>query len=313
MPGFVRPVLTIVALLATAFSMAACGSVGAAINGTSAAQLLPVHGIDVSKYQGRIDWQQVAQSGVKFAYLKATEGGDRKDEMFAMNWAGARAAGIPTGAYHFYYFCRPVDDQIAWFQTHVPPAPDALPPVLDMEWNAQSKTCKSHPPAEQIRADMRRFLAAMKAFYGKEPVVYTDIGFHRDILASGDLPDVPFWLRSVKAHPNERYSNRGFAFWQYTATGRVPGIRGNVDQNAFAGTQSQWNDFLRSNNARGTAFAAAMPANSQPVVLMATAPAPVAPAIRTSTLVAAAPPEDLLPPMPEAAPTYQDPAVSGVY
>src|SRR5262245_51070496 len=88
----------------------------------------PIHGIDVSKYQGAIDWEAAkSKGGVRFAWIKATEGGDRKDDRFEENWRGARAAGIPTGAYHFYYFCRPVEDQIAWFKTHVPPARDALP------------------------------------------------------------------------------------------------------------------------------------------------------------------------------------------
>ena len=54
----------------------------------------PVHGIDVSKFQGEIDWSKVADSGVKFAWIKATEGGDRVDERFEANWEGAKAAGV---------------------------------------------------------------------------------------------------------------------------------------------------------------------------------------------------------------------------
>jgi len=214
----------------------------------------PIHGIDVSKYQGQIDWQAAAKGGVRFVWIKATEGGDRNDEMFDANWNGARAAGIPAGAYHFYYFCRPVEDQIAWFKNHVPPAPDALPPVLDIEWNAQSPTCKLRPPAAKIHVDMQKFLAAMGAFYGKKPMVYTTVDFHREVL-TGTLDDYPFWLRSVAGFPTKRYGNRPWAFWQYTATGSVPGVRGKVDRNAFAGNEKQWQDFLNQNIATGSVAA----------------------------------------------------------
>ena len=63
----------------------------------------PIHGIDVSNHQGDIDWQAVRASNVKFAYIKATEGGDHVDQRFAQNWAGAKAAGVKHGAYHFVY------------------------------------------------------------------------------------------------------------------------------------------------------------------------------------------------------------------
>jgi lysozyme len=67
----------------------------------------PIHGIDVSKFQGDINWNAVAYSGVKFAWIKATEGGDRADARFQANWEGAKAAGIPHGAYHFVYWVPP--------------------------------------------------------------------------------------------------------------------------------------------------------------------------------------------------------------
>jgi lysozyme len=121
-----------------------------------------VHGIDVSKYQGDIDWTAVRASGVQFAWIKATEGGDRVDEKFAQNWAAAKAAGVPRGAYHFAYWCRSGEDQAAWFTQNVPNDPDALPPVLDVEWNGQSKTCPRKLPREEAIAAMKIILAAME-------------------------------------------------------------------------------------------------------------------------------------------------------
>ncbi len=72
-----------------------------------------VTGIDVSKYQGDINWNAVRDSGVRFAWIKATEGGDRFDEKFAQNWTKAKEASVPRGAYHFAYWCRTGEEQAA--------------------------------------------------------------------------------------------------------------------------------------------------------------------------------------------------------
>ena len=104
----------------------------------------PIHGIDVSKFQGDIDWSQVAGSGVQFAWIKASEGGDRADERFEANWQGAKAAGVPHGAYHFVYWCRPPMEEMANFEQSAPVEPDALPPVLDVEATPTSRTCHRH-------------------------------------------------------------------------------------------------------------------------------------------------------------------------
>ena len=139
-----------------------------------------VHGIDVSKYQGDIDWPRVRASGVAFAFIKATEGGDHADDRFADNWAAARAAGMPRGAYHYYYFCRPALEQAAWFMNHVPKDPTALPPVLDLEWTHKSRTCTFRPDPGTVRAEALKFLQALTIYYRKRPVIYTTVDFYED-------------------------------------------------------------------------------------------------------------------------------------
>ena len=206
--------------------------------GVARAHSLPIHGIDGSRHQGRIDWDMVARAGTRFAYIKATDGGDYLDPNFRTNWEGARAAGIPRGAYHFVYWCRPAHEQVAWFAANVPAEPDALPPVLDLEWNNGS-SCKHDLSREEVIEKVRVLLAGMEAHTGKVPVIYTDINFHRDVL-EGMAIDNPMWLRSTAAQPHERYANRPFTFWQYTQTGTVPGIRTEVDRNAWYGTESEW-------------------------------------------------------------------------
>ncbi len=213
--------------------------------GVARALALPVQGVDVSKYQGRIDWQQVRDAGIGFAYLKATEGGDRVDARFHENWQAAAAAGVPRGAYHFMYWCRPASEQAASFAQAVPRDRSQLPPVLDLEWNGSSPTCAKRIPRDEALAEIAVMLSLMERHTGKRPVIYTDISFHRDVL-EGELAGYDFWLRSVAAEPQARFRGRPWTFWQYTATGHVPGIPGEVDRNAFHGSEREWKRWLRT-------------------------------------------------------------------
>lgn len=199
----------------------------------------PVHGIDVSKYQGPIDWHLAHRSGVAFAYVKATEGGDHLDEMFAAHRAGARQAGVRWGAYHYFYFCRPAEEQARWFIRNVPRDAGALPHVLDMEWNPRSPTCTKRPDGADVRAEARKFLDILEGHYGKRPILYTTVDFYRDT-GIGRLGGTQFWLRSVAGHPAETYGGARWTFWQYTGTGVVPGVQGPVDINVFGGTPDTW-------------------------------------------------------------------------
>lgn len=208
----------------------------------------PVHGIDVSKYQGDIEWERARRAGVAFAYLKSTEGGDRVDSAFERNWKQANGAGVPRGAYHFFYWCRPGIEQARWFIENVPRERNALPPVLDVEWTPDSPTCTRRPPRDEMVGEMSDFLNALERHYGVRPIIYAPIDIHRDRLV-GTFQKHQFWLRAVKDHPNNVYTDRPFRFWQWTATGTVPGIEGEVDRNAFSGSQSDWGKWLSAHRA----------------------------------------------------------------
>nr|WP_316655030.1 GH25 family lysozyme [uncultured Gellertiella sp.] len=204
-----------------------------------------IHGIDISKWQGDIDWWRVKKSGVSFAFIKATEGKDSADPKFQEYWRQADAVGLPHAPYHFYYFCSTADQQADWFIANVPRASMTLPPVVDVEWNGESETCTTRPDPQTVRSEIQHFMDRLEIFYGKRPIIYTSVDFHRDNLV-GYFQNYHFWVRSVAAHPTKTYEDRRWAFWQYTSTAEVPGIKGHTDIDVFAGTPKVWHNWLAS-------------------------------------------------------------------
>jgi len=159
------------------------------------------YGVDASHHQGRIDWRAVAHDGVAFAYVKATEGATLTDPRFAANVAGARAAGLRVGAYHFFSLCARGKAQAASFLSAVPVVHDALPPAVDLEL---AGNCAARPGREDVRRDLTAFLA--------------------------DLEERPLWRRHLVRRP------RGdWLVWQVSGFARVHGIDGDVDLDVMRG------------------------------------------------------------------------------
>lgn len=194
-----------------------------------------VQGIDVSHYDGTIDWAAVAGAGIGFAFMKATEGTAFVDAQLAANWKGAGAHGLVRGAYHFF---RPSVDATAqadfFVATAGKPAPGDLPLTLDLETD-------DGLPAAQVADAARTFLARVAADSGRTPIVYTSVRFFGTVLGSPSgfdgytLWDAQ-WTSACPNVPSPPWS--AWTFWQYSATGTVAGISGsaNVDLDEFDGT-----------------------------------------------------------------------------
>lgn len=202
-----------------------------------------VQGIDAARFQKSINWNEARANGVNFAFLKATEGGDLLDPKFKDHWRGAGRALMERGAYHFYYFCTAPEVQARWFIRNVPRTPGMLPPVLDMEWNPFSPTCTIRPPAAEVQRQMRIWLDIVEAHYGQRPIIYTAPDFY-ETNRLGAFSGYEFWLRSTARNVSEVYPGQSWRFWQYSATGRIAGIAGDVDLNAFSGSQDAWKAWL---------------------------------------------------------------------
>jgi lysozyme len=107
---------------------------------------------------------------------------------------------------------------------------------------------------------MQVMLQEMERHYRKRPIIYTTLDFYEANLSNGALTDYPIWVRSTKHHPAVKYGSRAWHFWQYQSDGRVPGIGGNVNKDAFYGTKEQWDAFLREPGVRPARTGAAGPA-----------------------------------------------------
>ncbi|MEL6921169.1 MAG: GH25 family lysozyme [Pseudomonadota bacterium] len=211
--------------------------------GKAAPHPFEVHGVDVSHWQADIDWKTLRKQGANFAFVKATEGGKHVDRLFMKNWNAAKAAGIPTGAYHFFFWCRSAEEQARWFIQHVPKQAGSLPPVLDVEWYGNKRSCPNKPPRRTVLAKMKVWLDIVERHYGVKPIIYVTPDFYEDNL-QGQLKEYSFWLRSVAEHPKGRYPNRDFAFWQYSGTGLSKGVSTQIDLNVFNGTAESWRRWL---------------------------------------------------------------------
>jgi lysozyme len=189
---------------------------------------LPEWGVDVSHHQGRIDWHRVAtHPHLRFAYLKATEGGDWTDPAFEKNWEGARGAGLRVGAYHFFTFCTDPAVQAQHFLANVPKAPDALPPAVDVEFGGN---CSRSPTREQLRRDLKIFVETVERGLEKKPVLYVTNDAYRAFFEGAPVEN-PLWIRNVWFEPEQP----AWALWQFANRGRVAGIDGFVDLNVARG------------------------------------------------------------------------------
>ena len=186
-----------------------------------------VQGVDVSAHQGRIDWDALARADVRFAYIKATEGGTFVDSRFAANWRDAARAGIRRGAYHRFTLCRSAAAQAANFIRTVPRAGDALPPAVDVE-NFQD--CASQTAVAQIED----FLNTIEAHYGARPILYVTQQFHD--AHDGDFSQERFWIRSLYQPPAFRRGD--WVIWQHHNHAQRPGIDAPVDLDAFRGDEA---------------------------------------------------------------------------
>jgi lysozyme len=193
-----------------------------------------VHGIDVSRYQQRIDWTRVRRMNVggvriSFAFIKSTEGSWITDRQFQNNWDQARRQGIIRGAYHFFLPSISPRDQARLFIRTVRLRSGDLPPVVDVEEaDGMSKS--------QVQRFTKEFLVLLEKHYGVRPILYTNRDFYKNYFADQpDFRDYRFWIAHYRVTRLHMPGEADWHFWQHSDRGNVNGINEPVDFNVFNG------------------------------------------------------------------------------
>ncbi|MGP3966267.1 lysozyme [Streptomyces sp. 6N223] len=204
-----------------------------------------VPGIDISHWQGSINWTSVRNAGIQFAWMKATEGTSYKDPSFNTNYPAAHGAGVIRGAYHF---ARPdvssgatqadyfASNGGAWSADNL-----TLPGVLDIEANPYGSTCYGLSTSS-MRSWIMDFYNTYKARTGRDMVIYTSPSWWNTCTGSwsGMASLSPLWVAHwTTGSPTLPGGFSVWTVWQYTSSGSVSGISGNVDQNWFNGSRDR--------------------------------------------------------------------------
>jgi lysozyme len=193
-----------------------------------------IHGIDVSRYQSKIDWSRVKKMKaggirIRFAFMKATEGTWRIDPQFDNNWANAKQQGIIRGAYHYFHPDISPKEQATNFIRNVRLRSGDLPPVLDVEEvRGMNKA--------QIQRYSLEFLRILEKHYKVKPILYTNRDFYKNYFSdSEDFKGYRFWIAHYHVADFDMPGDEDWHFWQHSDRGNINGINERVDFNVFNG------------------------------------------------------------------------------
>ena len=192
-------------------------------------------GVDVSAWQGEIDWQKVKGAGIEFAFVRIgyrgyESGKLNEDEYGIANLDGAAAAGLKVGAYFFSQALsiKEVDQEIAYILKLLDGRKPDLPIVLD--WEIPAANARTAKMDRRTLTDLQvHFIREMKAL-GMEPMVYFNWHQSENLYYLNELEDAPFWLALYQDRMTFPWK---VEYWQYTDKGQVPGINGPVDLNVY--------------------------------------------------------------------------------
>lgn len=204
----------------------------------------PIRGVDVSHYQGDIDWDVLSSEDIDFAFIKATEGSTFVDDRFSYNFAEAQKYDISVGAYHFFSFSSPGVTQAENFIATVSPFEGMLPPVIDLEFYGEFA---ENPLSKQaVDKELRSMLSSLEDYYGLMPIIYATEDSYELYLAN-DYNEYDIWIRNIKTRA-KMSDGRQWNFWQYTNREQLDGYNGDekfIDMNVFFGSKEEFAAYPR--------------------------------------------------------------------
>lgn len=202
----------------------------------------PIRGVDVSSYQGEIDWKILASQDIQFAFIKATEGSSSVDPNFSKNFKNAQRTNLRIGAYHFFSYDSAGKTQAENFTSNVPVIDDMLPPVVDVEFYGDKE--QNPPNADSVKRELDVFLDSLKEHYNMKPIIYAT-GKSYDMFIADKYNDYDIWIRNVFYAPSLS-DKRDWTFWQYTDRACLDGYSGDekyIDMNVFNGTVEEFKSY----------------------------------------------------------------------
>ncbi|MBZ4036595.1 glycoside hydrolase family 25 protein [Flavobacterium sp. 17A] len=193
-----------------------------------------VIGIDVSEFQGKVDWEEVEildeKYPVQFVFIRATAGNDRVDRQFKRNWEGAKENKIMRGAYHYYRPNENSIEQADLFIKTVKLRKGDLPPVLDIE------KLPKNQPLDSLKKGLKRWLNKVEKHYQVRPIIYSGERYYSDFLKE-EFSEYLFWIANYNFYREKIEDD--WLFWQFTEKASLPGIKHRVDVNIYNGDIEQ--------------------------------------------------------------------------
>ena len=206
----------------------------------------PIRGVDVSSYQGDIDWKILSKQNIDFAFIKATEGSTHIDKCFKNNFSNALKTNLSVGAYHFFSFDSEGKTQAENFISNVPKTNGMLPPVVDVEFYSDKK--ENPPSKEYVTEELYSILAILEKHYCVKPIIYTTEEVYY-LYIKENFNDYDLWIRNVICKPDKSIAD--WKFWQYTNREVLNGYSGDekyIDVNVFNGSAKEFFNYQRVGN-----------------------------------------------------------------
>ena len=187
-----------------------------------------IHGIDLSHYQGNVFWEIIGDNTkMAYVYLKATEGGDNRDDKYVRNIELAHQYGLKVGSYHFYRPKIEQQKQLENFMTQCLPGDQDLIPMIDIETTSGLRT-------DEFCDSLFKFIDLVEKAYKQKPLLYTFTNFYNRYLI-GKINDYKLMIAQYTQREPVLRDGRDFEMWQYTGKGQINGINGYVDKSRFMG------------------------------------------------------------------------------
>jgi len=200
-----------------------------------------IKGVDVSEYQGNIDWDMLSKQDIQFAFIKATEGSSYVDPYFEQNFSNAKDTNLRIGAYHFFSFESSGETQANNFINTVPIVENSLPNVIDVELYGDFK---SNPlDVQSVNTELSTMIFKLEEHYGTKPIIYTTNKAY-NLYIKNYFNDYSIWFRNVYTSNIQDVYN--LDFWQYTNRDTLDGYNGDekfIDMNVFCGSQEEFNSY----------------------------------------------------------------------